>query len=64
MTNIASPPNDPKRQGALYVEARGFLQPAVDFYKRAVQSADSTDTTTGDLLASVSYSAMQHVRAS
>jgi hypothetical protein len=50
----ASPPADPRRQGPLYVEARGFLQPAVDFYARAVQSADALGNTTGDLLAAVS----------
>ena len=50
----ASPPRDPRRQGPLYVEARGLLQPAVDFYSRAVSSADSAGTTSGDLLCSVS----------
>lgn len=50
----ASPPSDPRRQGPLYVEARGYLQPAVDFYARAVRSADALNCTTGDLLASVS----------
>lgn len=49
------PPHpDPRRQGPLYVEARGYLQPAVDFFSRAVQSADSLGITTGDLLAAVS----------
>ena len=52
--DIASPPSDPRRQGPLYVEARGYLQPAVDFYGRAVRSADALGSTTGDLLASVS----------
>ena len=51
----ASPPADPRRQGPLYVEARGFLQPAVDFYVRAVRSADALGTTTGDLLAAVRF---------
>lgn len=46
-------PADPRRQGPLYVEARGYLQPAVDFYARAVQSADAHGSTTGDLLAAV-----------
>ena len=50
----ASPPTDPRRQGPLYVEARGYLQPAVDFYTRAVRSADALSSTTGDLLAAVS----------
>jgi hypothetical protein len=50
----ASPPADPRRQGPLYVEARGYLQPAVDFYARAVRSADALGSTTGDILASVS----------
>jgi hypothetical protein len=52
----ASPPADPRRQGPLYVEARGFLQPAVDFYARAVRAADALGSTTGDILASVSES--------
>lgn len=51
---LASPPADPRRQGPLYVEARGYLQPAVDFYARAVRSADALGNTTGDILASVS----------
>ena len=50
----ASPPADPRRQGPLYVEARGYLQPAVDFYARAVRSVDALGNTTGDILASVS----------
>jgi hypothetical protein len=25
-------PADPRKQGPLYVEAQGYLQPAVDFY--------------------------------
>jgi hypothetical protein len=45
---------DPRRQGLSYVEARGFLQPAVDFYARAVRSADALGTTSGELLAQVS----------
>lgn len=52
---IASPPADPRRQGPLYVEARGYLQPAVDFYARAVRSADALGSTTGDILAAVSF---------
>jgi len=51
----ASPPADPRRQGPLYVEARGYLQPAVDFYARAVRSADALGSTTGDILASVNH---------
>ena len=51
---IVSPYPDPRRQGPLYVEARGYLQPAVDFFSRAVQSADSLGITTGDLLVAVS----------
>lgn len=49
----ASPP-DPRRQGPLFVEARGLLQPSVDFYTGAVRSADATGATSGDLLCSVS----------
>lgn len=55
----AVPPHpDPRRQGPLYVEARGYLQPAVDFFSRAVQSADSLGITTGDLLAAAAESQM------
>ncbi|TVY59166.1 hypothetical protein LCER1_G000174 [Lachnellula cervina] len=56
--DIASPPSDPRRQGPLYVEARGYLQPAVDFYGRAVRSADTLGSTTGDLLALAAESQM------
>jgi hypothetical protein len=45
---------DPRKQGPLYVEARGYLQPAVDFYVRAVRAADALGSTSGELLASVS----------
>lgn len=48
-----SPPADTRRQGQLYVEARGYLQPAVDFFATAVRTADASGCTTGDLLASV-----------
>jgi hypothetical protein len=51
-SSLASP-NDPHRQGPLYVEARGYLQPAVDFFTRAICAADSLGSTCGDLLASV-----------
>ncbi|TVY20254.1 hypothetical protein LARI1_G000732 [Lachnellula arida] len=56
--DIASPPSDPRREGPLYVEARGYLQPAVDFYGRAVRSADALGSTTGDLLALAAESQM------
>ena len=46
-------PVDPQRQGPLYVEARGYLQPAVDFYARAVQSAEALGNLDGNLLSSV-----------
>ncbi|RQM06913.1 hypothetical protein DH86_00000063 [Scytalidium sp. 3C] len=36
----------------LYVEARGYLHPAVDFFDRAVRAADDRNATTGDLLSS------------
>lgn len=55
-TSSLAPPNDPRRQGPLYVEARGYLQPAVDFFTRAIRAADGLGYTTGDLLASVSRS--------
>ena len=51
---LASAPADPRRQGPLYVEARGYLHPAVDFYARAVRSADALGNTAGEILASVS----------
>ncbi|KAE9381744.1 hypothetical protein N431DRAFT_491059 [Stipitochalara longipes BDJ] len=57
-SQAASPPADPRRQGPLYVEARGYLQPAVDFYARAVRSADALGSTTGDILASAAESQM------
>lgn len=41
-------------QSQLYVEARGYLQPAADFYKRAVRASESNGGTTGKLLSSVS----------
>jgi hypothetical protein len=50
----ASNSADPRKQGPLYVEARGYLQPAVDFYVRAVRAADALGSTSGELLASVS----------
>ncbi|KAF4635496.1 hypothetical protein G7Y89_g2609 [Cudoniella acicularis] len=56
--DTVSPPSDPRRQGPLYVEARGSLQPAVDFYSRAVRSADALGSITGELLASAAESQM------
>lgn len=49
-------------QTATYVEARGFLQPAVDFYTRAVTAADRANSMTGDLLAFVSRTTFQSCR--
>ncbi|EPE26786.1 hypothetical protein GLAREA_02700 [Glarea lozoyensis ATCC 20868] len=57
-SSSAGSPSDPRRQGPLYVEARGSLQPAVDFFARAVRSADANGTTTGELLASAAESQM------
>jgi len=54
----ASPSADPRRQGPLYVEARGYLQPAVDFYARAVRSSDALGETPGAILASAAESQM------
>lgn len=51
-------PRDPRRQGPLYVEARGYLQPAVDFYTRATRSADALGSTSGGLLSSAAESQM------
>ncbi|KAG9248553.1 hypothetical protein BJ878DRAFT_412527 [Calycina marina] len=49
---------DPRRQGALYVEARGYLQPSVDFYVRAVRAADNLVVTNGDLFSQAAESQM------
>ncbi|KAF8856949.1 hypothetical protein BDZ45DRAFT_691292 [Acephala macrosclerotiorum] len=54
----AALPADPRRQGPLYVEARGYLQPAVDFFTRAVTAADALGDLSGDLLASTAESHM------
>jgi hypothetical protein len=43
-----------RAQTPLFVEARGYLQPAVDFFSRAVFTAEQNDNLTGNLLASVS----------
>ncbi|KAF7922824.1 uncharacterized protein EAE97_010988 [Botrytis byssoidea] len=56
--DTTAPPNDPRRQSPLYVEARGYLQPAVDFFTRAIRAADGLGYTTGDLLASAAESNM------
>ncbi|TAQ91287.1 hypothetical protein B7494_g462 [Chlorociboria aeruginascens] len=53
-----APATDTRRQGPLYVEARGYLQPAVDFYARAVRAGDVLESTTGDLLASAAEAQM------
>ncbi|ESZ93360.1 hypothetical protein SBOR_6257 [Sclerotinia borealis F-4128] len=57
-SSLLAPPNDPRRQGPLYIEARGFLQPAVDFFTRAIRAADSLGSTAGELLASAAESHM------
>ncbi|CAD6452945.1 04eb4763-fb1e-47c9-a447-4decbfaf29b3 [Sclerotinia trifoliorum] len=56
--DTTEPQNDPRRQGPLYVEARGYLQPAVDFFTRAIRAADGLGSTSGDLLASAAESHM------
>lgn len=38
----------------LHVQARTHLQPAVDFFARAVVAAEGSDSLTGELLSSVS----------
>ena len=40
-------------ESPLHVEARGTLQPAVDFYTRAVDAAERQGKLTGNILASV-----------
>lgn len=53
--NTSSQTEAEKRAGtAQYVEARGSLQPAIDFLERAIAAATSQHTLTGDLLATVS----------
>lgn len=39
----------------LRVQARTHLQPAVDFFARAVVAAEGSDSLTGELLSSVSF---------
>ncbi|KAG9238643.1 hypothetical protein BJ875DRAFT_510416 [Amylocarpus encephaloides] len=51
-------PSDPRRQGPLYVEARGNLQPAVDFYERAVRAADAQGYIAGNILSSAAEAQM------
>jgi hypothetical protein len=43
-----------RAQSPLFVEARGYLQPAVDFFSRAVSAAEQKESLTGKLLAWVS----------
>lgn len=43
-------------ESSLYVEARGNLQPAVDFHSRAVDIAERRGILTGKMLASVNNS--------
>ncbi|RFU32046.1 hypothetical protein B7463_g4335, partial [Scytalidium lignicola] len=47
-----------RTESPLYVEARGYLHPAVDFYHRAVTAADLRNVTTGDLLSSAAEAHM------
>jgi len=44
-----------RAQSPLFVEARGYLQPAVDFLSGAVSAAEQSNSLTGKLLASVSH---------
>jgi hypothetical protein len=45
-------------QGPLHVEARTHLQPAVDFFSRAVAAAEGSNSLTGELLSSVRITAV------
>ncbi|OBT62996.1 hypothetical protein VE03_07627 [Pseudogymnoascus sp. 23342-1-I1] len=45
-------------QGPLYVEARTHLQPAVDFFSRAVIAAEGSNSLTGELLSSAAEASM------
>ncbi|KAH8815132.1 hypothetical protein F5884DRAFT_871294 [Xylogone sp. PMI_703] len=47
-----------RSESPLYVEARGYLHPAVDFYQRAVAAADARDAITGELLSSAAEAHM------
>lgn len=46
-------------QGPLHVEARTHLQPAVDFFSKAVAAAEGSNSLTGELLSSVRITAGQ-----
>ncbi|PPJ61032.1 hypothetical protein CBER1_01985 [Cercospora berteroae] len=57
--NTSSQTEAEKRAGtAQYVEARGSLQPAIDFLERAIAAATSQHTLTGDLLATTAEAYM------
>ncbi|KFX95518.1 hypothetical protein O988_05763 [Pseudogymnoascus sp. VKM F-3808] len=45
-------------QGPLHVEARTHLQPAVDFFSKAVAAAEGSNTLTGELLSSAAEASM------
>ncbi|KFY26861.1 hypothetical protein V491_01138 [Pseudogymnoascus sp. VKM F-3775] len=45
-------------QGPLHVEARTYLQPAVDFFSRAVIAAEGSNSLTGELLSSAAEASM------
>jgi hypothetical protein len=52
--DVPGPAAAQRAQTPLFVEARGFLQPAVDFFSRAVSAAEQKESLTGKLLSSVS----------
>ncbi|KFY43444.1 hypothetical protein V495_03941 [Pseudogymnoascus sp. VKM F-4514 (FW-929)] len=45
-------------QGPLHVEARTHLQPAVDFFSKAVAAAEGSNSLTGELLSSAAEASM------
>lgn len=52
--NSASAADAERRAGSAdYVEARGYLQPATEYFERAIAAATTQQTLSGDLLATV-----------
>lgn len=54
---------DARAHTADYVEARGLLIPAVDYFSRAVATADGIGRLTGELLSEVSFTRANWVAA-
>lgn len=56
MTNIAAAEAEARLHTADYVEARGILLPATEYFSKAVESAEEQGIIDGPLLARVSIS--------